>query len=183
MRLIETNIPDVKLIEPKVFGDSRGFFLETFRDNWFRKNVCDVDFVQENHSSSSMGILRGLHYQTKRQQGKLVRVLHGEVFDVSVDMRKDSPTLGKWVGVLLSAKNKRQLWIPQGFAHGFYVISEHAEFAYKCTDYYEPSSEISLKYDDTTLKIDWPFDGVRTPVLSDKDKNGLSFSEAPKLKG
>ena len=157
MQVIQTSIPDVKIIEPKVFGDERGFFLETFRTDWFKKECADVHFVQDNHSKSSQGILRGLHYQMEQTQGKLVRVVSGEVYDVAVDMRKNSPTYGKWVGVTLSAENKRQLWVPAGFAHGFYVTSESAEFVYKCTDYYHPESEVSVKYDDPTLNIGWPF--------------------------
>ena len=156
MQVIKTDIPDVKIIEPRVFGDERGFFLETFRIDWFKRECADVDFVQDNHSKSSQGILRGLHYQMEQTQGKLVRVVSGEVYDVAVDMRKDSPTYGKWVGVVLSAENKRQLWVPAGFAHGFYVTSESAEFVYKCTDYYHPQTEVSVKYDDPTLDIDWP---------------------------
>lgn len=132
MNIIDTEIKDVKILEPKVFGDNRGFFMETWRDSWFKENVCDRSFVQDNHSKSYQGILRGLHYQLQNPQGKLVRVIQGEVYDVAVDIRKDSPTFGKYVGVVLSAENKRQFWIPEGFAHGFYVMSETAEFVYKC---------------------------------------------------
>ena len=139
MRIIDTNIPDIKIIEPKVFGDERGFFLESFRDDWFKKNVADVTFIQDNHSKSSQGILRGMHYQLEQTQGKLVRVTSGELYDVAIDMRKNSPSYGQWIGILLSAENKLQLWIPAGFAHGFYVTSESAEFVYKCTDYYAPA--------------------------------------------
>lgn len=179
MQAISTAIPDVKIIEPKVFGDDRGFFMETFRTDWFKNECTDVDFVQDNHSKSSQGILRGLHYQLKQTQGKLVRVVSGEVYDVAVDMRKDSPTFGRWVGVTLSAENKRQLWVPAGFAHGFYVTSESAEFVYKCTDYYHPESEVSIKYDDPTLAIQWPLvDGI-LPSLSAKDEDGVSFANAP----
>ena len=135
MRVIDTKIPDVKLLEPQVFGDERGFFMETFRDEWFKENVVDRTFVQENHSKSVKGVLRGLHYQTENTQGKLVRVVSGAVFDVAVDLREDSPTSGQWVGEILSAENKRQLWVPEGFAHGFYVLTDEAEFTYKCTDY------------------------------------------------
>ncbi|KYK85645.1 dTDP-4-dehydrorhamnose 3,5-epimerase, partial [Aggregatibacter actinomycetemcomitans serotype d str. SA2200] len=134
MKVIDTKIPDVKLLEPQVFGDERGFFMETFRDEWFRKNVADRTFVQENHSKSIKGVLRGLHYQTENTQGKLVRVVSGAVFDVAVDMRENSPTFGQWVGEVLSAENKHQLWVPEGFAHGFYVLTGEAEFTYKCTD-------------------------------------------------
>ncbi|WP_076011351.1 dTDP-4-dehydrorhamnose 3,5-epimerase [Alteromonas abrolhosensis] len=179
MQAISTDIPDVKIIEPKVFGDERGFFLETFRADWFKKECADVDFVQDNHSKSRQGILRGLHYQMEQTQGKLVRVVSGEVYDVAVDMRKDSPTYGKWVGVILSAENKRQLWVPAGFAHGFYVTSESAEFVYKCTDYYHPESEVSVKYDDPTLNIAWPLVNGEKPSLSGKDEAGLAFVDAP----
>ncbi|WP_334049758.1 dTDP-4-dehydrorhamnose 3,5-epimerase [Alteromonas gracilis] len=179
MQVVETNIPDVKIIEPKVFGDDRGFFLETFRMDWFKKECADVDFVQDNHSKSRQGILRGLHYQMQKTQGKLVRVVSGEVFDVAVDMRKNSPTYGQWVGVILSEENKRQLWVPAGFAHGFYVTSESAEFVYKCTDYYHPESEISVKYNDAELGITWPLVNGEKPLLSSKDEAGLAFVDAP----
>jgi dTDP-4-dehydrorhamnose 3,5-epimerase len=177
MKLVETNIPDVKIIEPSVFGDERGFFMETFRDDWFKQNIANLDFVQDNHSMSKQGILRGLHYQLEHTQGKLLRVTSGEVFDVAVDMRKSSPTFGMWSGLLLSAENKRQLWVPAGFAHGFYVTSESAEFCYRCTDYYHPESEVSIKYNDPILKIDWPL--IAAPLLSVKDEDGLAFSAAP----
>lgn len=179
MQVIATTIPDVKIIQPKVFGDERGFFMETFRTDWFKQNCADVDFVQDNHSKSRQGILRGLHYQLEQTQGKLVRVTAGAVYDVAVDMRKNSPTFGQWVGVELSAENSRQLWVPAGFAHGFYVTSESAEFVYKCTDYYHPQSEISVKYDDPTLAIDWPLVGGEKPSLSAKDEDGLLFVDAP----
>lgn len=177
MKVIETSIPDVKIIEPKVFGDDRGFFLETFRDDWFKENVANVTFVQDNHSKSSQGILRGMHYQLNQTQGKLVRVTSGEVYDVAIDMRKSSPSYGQWFGVLLSAENKRQLWVPEGFAHGFYVTSESAEFVYKCTDYYAPEHEVSVKWNDPTLDIDWPI--TTKPSLSAKDEDGLLFQDAP----
>ena len=179
MNTIETAIPDVKILEPKVFGDDRGFFMETFREEWFRENVADVTFVQDNHSKSSQGILRGLHYQTEQTQGKLVRVTKGEVYDVAVDMRKDSPTFGRHVGVLLSAENKRQLWVPEGFAHGFYVTTESAEFVYKCTDYYAPQFEQSVLWNDPSLDIQWPLVNGQTPLLSEKDKAGLFLVNAP----
>ena len=182
MKIIETNISDVKIIEPKVFGDDRGFFLETFRDDWFKENVADVTFVQDNHSKSSQGILRGMHYQLKQTQGKLVRVVVGEVYDAAIDMRKNSPSFGQWFGTLLSATNKRQLWVPAGFAHGFYVTSESAEFVYKCTDYYAPEHEISVKWDDARLNINWPILANTKPSLSTKDELGLSFNEAPTFK-
>lgn len=181
MQAIDTQIPDVKIVQPKIFGDERGFFMETFREDWFQKNVADVSFVQDNHSKSNRGILRGLHYQLKQTQGKLVRVTHGEVFDVAVDMREDSSTFGQWVGEFLSASNGKQLWVPAGFAHGFYVTAESAEFVYKCTDYYHPESEVTVKYDDPLLAINWPFVNNQTPQISAKDQDGQSFNEAPRL--
>ncbi|WP_282167899.1 dTDP-4-dehydrorhamnose 3,5-epimerase [Shewanella japonica] len=181
MKFIDTAIKDVKIIEPTVFGDERGFFMETFRTSLFNEHCGEREFVQENHSKSSHGILRGLHYQTENTQGKLVRVTSGEVFDVAVDMRKDSETFGQWVGVLLSAENKRQLWVPEGFAHGFYVTTAQAEFVYKCTDVYNPNAEVSLKWDDPKVNIKWPLvDGV-LPLLSAKDEVGLTFDDAPKF--
>ena len=176
MKIIETNIPDVKLLEPQVFGDERGFFMETFRDEWFKQNVADRTFVQENHSKSIKGVLRGLHYQTENTQGKLVRVVQGAVFDVAVDLRKNSPTFGQWVGEILSAENKRQLWVPEGFAHGFYVLTETAEFTYKCTDYYNPKAEHSLIWNDPMVGIEWPLDGE--PSLSAKDLAGKRLQDA-----
>lgn len=181
MKFIATNIPDVKIIEPQVFGDERGFFMETFRSTLFNEHCGQHEFVQENHSKSTHGILRGLHYQTENTQGKLVRITRGEVFDVAVDMRENSPTFGQWAGVLLSAENKRQLWVPAGFAHGFYVISEEAEFVYKCTDVYNPNAEVSLKWDDASLNISWPLVEGKLPQLSGKDENGLTFVNAPKF--
>lgn len=181
MKVIETNIPDVKIIEPAVFGDDRGFFMETWQQKKFEELVAGkpCTFVQDNHSKSKKGILRGLHYQTENTQGKLVRVISGEVFDVAVDIRKDSPTFGQWVGVYLSADNKRQLWVPEGFAHGFYVTSDEAEFVYKCTDYYNPKFEQSIIWNDPSLAIEWPVsDSV---ILSDKDENGMLLIEAVKL--
>ncbi len=180
MRVIDTKIPDVKLLEPQVFGDERGFFMETFRDEWFKENVVDRTFVQENHSKSVKGVLRGLHYQTENTQGKLVRVVSGAVFDVAVDLREDSPTFGQWVGEILSAENKRQLWVPEGFAHGFYVLTDEAEFTYKCTDYYNPKAEHSLIWNDETVGIEWPLEGE--PSLSVKDLSGKVLSEAIKFK-
>ena len=179
MQVIETAIPDVKIIEPKVFGDERGFFMETYRHAWFKQHCADVEFVQDNHSKSAKGILRGLHYQLQQTQGKLVRVSAGSVFDVAVDMRKNSPSFGTWVGVELSAQNSRQLWVPAGFAHGFYVTSDVAEFIYKCTDYYHPESEVSIAYNDPSLNIKWPIPVSDTPILSTKDKLGVSFNQAP----
>ena len=169
MEYIRTAIPEVILIKPKVFGDNRGFFMETFRQNEFEKLVGKTKFVQDNHSGSGQGILRGLHYQLRATQGKLVRVIAGEVFDVAVDIRKGSPTFGKWVGEILSAENKLQLWVPEGFAHGYYVISEWAEFVYKTTDYYAPEWERSLRWDDPTIRIEWPLINGNPPMLSTKD--------------
>jgi dTDP-4-dehydrorhamnose 3,5-epimerase len=182
MEVVQTRIPDVKIIQPKIFGDERGFFMETFRDDWFKENIENVNFVQDNHSKSSQGILRGLHYQLQQTQGKLVRVTQGEVYDVAVDMREGSPTFGQWVGELLSASNGKQLWVPAGFAHGFYVTSESAEFVYKCTDYYHPESEVSVKFDDPSLMIPWPLINNQAPQLSAKDLAGTSFANAPKFK-
>ena len=178
MKVIDTDIPDIKIIEPDVFGDQRGFFMETWQQKKFEELVTGKPtvFVQDNHSKSSKGILRGLHYQTENTQGKLVRVISGEVFDVAVDIRKDSPTLGKWVGVYLSAENRRQLWIPEGFAHGFYVTSDEAEFVYKCTDYYNSQAEQSIFWNDCDLNILWPIDAE--PRLSSKDLLGEKFSKA-----
>jgi dTDP-4-dehydrorhamnose 3,5-epimerase len=175
MKVIDTKIPDVKIIEPAVFGDERGFFMETWNQQKFEALVTGKPtiFVQDNHSKSKQGILRGLHYQTENTQGKLVRVVSGEVYDVAVDIRKESPTFGQWVGVYLSAENKRQLWVPEGFAHGFYVTSDEAEFVYKCTNYYDPESEVSILWDDEKLNIDWQLN--EKPLLSDKDKNGIKF--------
>lgn len=181
MKVINTAVSDVKIIDPKVFGDERGFFMETFRDDWFREHCANVTFVQDNHSRSKQGILRGLHYQLESTQGKLVRVTQGKVYDVAVDVRKGSSTNGQWVGVELSAENKRQLWVPAGFAHGFYVMSEFADFSYKCTEYYHPESEISIRHDDASLNIKWPFvEGVETS-LSAKDIDGMTFNKAPSL--
>ncbi|MGL4476281.1 MAG: dTDP-4-dehydrorhamnose 3,5-epimerase [Shewanella sp.] len=176
MKIINTKIPDLKIIEPTVFGDERGFFIETWNQRLFDEKVTGkkTNFVQDNHSKSKKGILRGLHYQTENTQGKLVRVVSGEVFDVAVDIRMNSLTFGQWVGVYLSETNKRQLWIPEGFAHGFYVTSDTAEFVYKCTDYYNPNTEHSISWNDKTLAIEWPLSVV--PLLSEKDKNSSPFS-------
>ncbi len=179
MNYIETEIAGVKIIEPKVFGDERGFFMETFRVDEFNKYCAERQFVQDNHSKSAQGILRGLHYQLTQSQGKLVRVVSGEVYDVAVDMRKTSSTFGQHVGVVLSAENKRQLWVPEGFAHGFYVMSELAEFVYKCTDYYAPEHEVSVLWNDPALQIDWPLVNGETPSLSAKDQQGKLFADAP----
>jgi len=177
MKATRLAIPDVLLIEPKVFGDDRGFFFESFNAARFAEAVGRrVDFVQDNHSRSARGVLRGLHYQIRQPQGKLVRVAAGEVFDVAVDIRKGSPTFGRWVGALLSADNKRQMWIPEGFAHGFVVISESAEFLYKTTDYWAPEHERCIAWNDPALGIEWPLDGA--PVLSEKDRRGALLADA-----
>lgn len=168
MKNTRLKIPDVILFEPNVFGDERGFFFESFNHGRFEEAVgYDVQFVQDNHSKSSQGVLRGLHYQIQQAQGKLVRVVAGEVFDVAVDIRRSSPTFGQWVGAHLSAENKYQLWVPKGFAHGFVVLSESAEFLYKTTDYYAPNHERSIRWNDPDLKINWPTD--LEPQLSAKD--------------
>ncbi|MEB7713077.1 dTDP-4-dehydrorhamnose 3,5-epimerase [Kluyvera cryocrescens] len=175
MKIIKTNIPDVFIIEPKVFGDDRGFFYESFNQIEFEKIVGHgVTFVQDNHSKSTKGVLRGLHFQkAPHAQGKLVRCVVGEVYDVAVDIRKESTTFGKWVGVNLSAENKRQLWIPEGFAHGFLVMSDKAEFVYKTTNYYYPESDCGIIWDDHTVGIKWP--NVGPLILSEKDRNQASF--------
>lgn len=177
MKISKTAIPDVLLFEPTVYGDDRGYFMETFRESWMEEHGIPR-FVQDNQSRSVQGTLRGLHYQLKQPQGKLVRVVSGEVFDAAVDMRKDSPTFGQWVGEILSAENKRQLWVPPGFAHGFYVVSESAELSYKCTDYYCPEHEQSLLWNDPEVGIAWPLLSD-TPLLSDKDATGLALADAP----
>jgi dTDP-4-dehydrorhamnose 3,5-epimerase len=177
MQIIPTTIPDVLIIEPKVFGDERGFFFESFNQHKFAQLTgVKSDFVQDNHSRSRQGVLRGLHYQIQQPQGKLVRVVVGTVFDVAVDIRKSSATLGQWVGCLLSDDNKRQLWVPAGFAHGFLVVSEYAEVLYKTTDYYAPDYERSILWNDSELKIDWPLEGE--PIISGKDAQGKTFAEA-----
>ncbi len=177
MKLTPTKIPDVLIIEPKVFGDERGFFFESFNKKAFAE-VTDItaEFVQDNHSKSAQGVLRGLHYQIKQPQGKLVRVCSGEVFDVAVDIRKSSNTFGQWVGLILSAENKRQIWIPPGFAHGFVVLSDSAEFLYKTTDYYAPEYERCIRWNDNELAIDWQY--ADEPLVSKKDTKGTSLKEA-----
>ncbi|AEY02713.1 dTDP-4-dehydrorhamnose 3,5-epimerase [Oceanimonas sp. GK1] len=176
MNIIHTTIPDLYVIEPTVFGDERGFFFESFNQRRFEQAIKrQVSFVQDNHSRSAQGVLRGLHYQVAQQQGKLVRCTLGEVFDVAVDLRPDSNTFGQWEGMLLSAENKRQVWIPEGFAHGFVVLSEVAEFLYKTTDYYAPEHERAIRWDDPTLAIDWPL--PCSPVLSAKDKQAPLFAD------
>lgn len=177
MKATRLAIPEVVLIEPKVFGDARGFFFESFNQKAFNEATgTNHQFVQDNHSRSAKGVLRGLHYQIQQPQGKLVRVVQGEVFDVAVDLRKRSKTFGQWVGEILSAENKRQLWIPEGFAHGFVVLSDTAEFLYKTTDYYAPAHERCILWNDETLAIHWPA-GIQ-PILSAKDAQGKPFIEA-----
>jgi dTDP-4-dehydrorhamnose 3,5-epimerase len=178
MKVTPCAIADVLLIEPKVFGDARGFFYESFNQRDFAKATgLDLQFVQDNHSKSAQGVLRGLHYQVQNPQGKLVRVVAGEVFDVAVDIRRDSPTFGHWVGEVLSSGNKRQLWVPPGLAHGFMVLSEHAEFLYKTTDYYAPEHERCIAWNDPTLDIQWPVMAT-APKLSAKDAAGAAFLDA-----
>ena len=175
--VIPTDLPEVLLLEPRVFGDDRGFFYESFnRRDFAAVTGCDVDFVQDNHSRSAAGVLRGLHYQIRQPQGKLVRVAQGRVFDVAVDLRRSSPNFGRHVGVELSAENRRQLWIPPGFAHGFLVLSEHAEFLYKTTDYWYPEHERSLRWDDPALAIAWPSE--QAPTLSEKDRTAPDIAQA-----
>ena len=177
MKLIPTKIPEVLIIEPRVFGDERGFFFESFNKKVFEEEAgITGDFVQDNHSKSAKGVLRGLHYQIKQPQGKLVRVVSGEVLDVAVDIRKSSDTFSEWVSVALTAENKRQLWIPPGFAHGFIVLSDMAEFLYKTTNYYAPEHERCIKWNDAVLSIDWQY--RETPLVSTKDAEGLLFEEA-----
>ena len=180
MKYIPLAIPDVVLIKPEVFGDERGFFMETFRQSEFEQHCGYYQFVQDNHSKSGHGILRGLHYQLRQPQGKLVRVTRGEVFDVAVDLRQSSPTFGHWVGEYLSEENKHQLWVPPGFAHGFLVTSAEAEFFYKCTDYYAPGDEYGLIWNDPALAINWP-DVVCAPRLSNKDQQAATFAVCEKF--
>jgi dTDP-4-dehydrorhamnose 3,5-epimerase len=177
MIVAPTAIPDVKLVEPKVFGDARGFFFESWNRRALAAAGIDVEFVQDNHSRSRRGVLRGLHYQVERPQGKLVRVVAGEVFDVAVDLRRSSPTFGRWVGVTLSADNRRMFWVPPGFAHGFVVLSESADFLYKTTEYWFPEHERTLLWNDPEVGIVWPFDGA--PTLAPKDAAGTPLAAAP----
>ncbi len=177
MKISPTQIPDVLLIQPRVFGDARGFFFESYNAKRFRASTgLSVEFVQDNHSRSRKGVLRGLHYQIRQPQGKLVRVVAGEVFDVAVDLRRSSATFGRWVGERLSADNKLQLWVPPGFGHAFYVLSETAEFLYKTTDYYAPEHERCIRWDDPDLGIRWPLD--EAPLVSEKDRRGEFFKNA-----
>jgi len=177
MKIVNTALPDVLIIEPRVFGDDRGFFFESFNLRAFQeKTGLSPTFVQDNHSRSAKNVLRGLHYQIRQPQGKLVRVIAGEVFDVAVDIRKSSPTFGKWAGIMITAENKRQMWIPPGFAHGFLVLSDSAEFLYKATDYYAPEHERSILWNDPDIGIEWPLTGE--PILAAKDRAGVRLREA-----
>ena len=177
MQIIPTKIPSILILEPHVFGDQRGFFFESYNERVFREAVGrEVNFVQDNHSRSARGVLRGLHYQVRQPQGKLVRCTLGEIFDVAVDIRRSSPSFGQWASARLSAENKRQLWIPEGFAHGFVVLSENAEVLYKSSDFYAPEHERSILWNDPDLKIDWPYDGE--PLLSAKDAAAPLFRDA-----
>ncbi|CAM3456495.1 dTDP-4-dehydrorhamnose 3,5-epimerase [Rouxiella silvae] len=178
MEIIDTPLVGVKIIQPKIFGDSRGFFLETFEKKRYQEMLnIDLEFVQDNHSRSSKGVLRGMHFQTANPQGKLVRVVRGEVYDVAVDIRPDSPSFGKWHGVLLSEENKTQFWVPPGLAHGFVVLSDVADFEYKCTNYYAPQLEACLIWNDPEVGIEWP---IENPLLSEKDKCGKPLRELVK---
>jgi dTDP-4-dehydrorhamnose 3,5-epimerase len=174
----QLSIPGVALVEPTVFGDQRGFFMETWERRKFGANGIDLDFVQDNQSLSVRGTLRGIHYQIKHPQGKLVRAVQGEIFDVAVDLRRQSPTLGQWLGERLSAENKRMLWIPPGFGHGFLVLSDLAVVQYKCTDYYAAEFERSIRWDDSTLAIEWPLERTEAPLLSARDSRGVSWAQA-----
>jgi dTDP-4-dehydrorhamnose 3,5-epimerase len=178
MRFIPMSVPDVILMEPKVFADQRGFFSVMRHQQEFEKAGIQFNFVQDNFSRSGQGVLRGLHYQVKQPQGKLVRVIAGEVFDVAVDLRRSSPTFGKWVSAILTAENQRQLWVPPGFAHGFYVLSEHADFIYCCTDFYAPENERTILWDDPALAINWPLIKQQQPNLSSKDAVGELLKDA-----
>lgn len=179
LKFTETSIKDVYIIEPTVFGDERGYFMETYHKNEFKEAGLDLDFVQDNQSKSTKGVIRGLHFQYKNPQGKLVRVIKGEVFDVAVDLRKNSETYGKWVGVTLSESNKKQFYVPEGFAHGFLVLSDEAEFTYKCTDFYDPEDEGGILWNDPEIGIDWPVEGIDKIVLSEKDRKWKTLKETP----
>ena len=178
MKFTPTRIPEVVVIEPVVHEDERGFFMETWRDSSYKEAGINATFVQDNHSRSSYGGLRGLHYQVNKPQGKLVHIIQGEVFDVAVDLRKSAPTFGQWASEILSAANRKLIWIPPGFAHGFLVLSEFAEFIYRCTDYYAPEHERTLRWDDPDIAIDWPLAQDQKPLLSDKDLRGVSLADA-----
>lgn len=177
MKFTPLSIPEILLITPKVFRDERGFFFESWQQQVFSDAGIRADFVQDNHSRSIKNVLRGLHYQIRQPQGKLIRVIVGEVFDVAVDLRRSSPTFGKWAGAVLSAENFQMLWIPPGFAHGFLVLSDIAEFVYKATDFYAPQYERTIRWNDPQIQIDWPLQG-QTPILSTKDANGAAFQNA-----
>jgi len=181
MKILEATLPGVLIIEPKVYGDDRGFFMETWNARTFRENELDWTFVQDNHSRSGKHILRGLHYQVRQPQGKLVRVSAGRIFDVAVDLRRSSPHFGKWAGADLSAENKRLIWVPPGFAHGFLVLEDNTDVLYKCTDYYAPADEHTILWNDPDLAIEWPLPPGTDPVLSKKDMAGVPFSEAEAL--
>lgn len=174
---IETKIKDLYIIEPKVFGDNRGYFMESYNKKAFEEARLTMEFVQDNESRSKRGVLRGMHFQTKHTQGKLVRVTEGEVYDVAVDLRKGSPTFGMWEGVLLTSENKRQFYVPEGFAHGFLVLSDVATFNYKCTDFYAPEYDSGLLWNDPDVAIEWPLDGIEEILLSEKDKNQKTLKE------
>ncbi len=178
MEITKTAIPDILIITPKVFGDERGFFMETYQAQQYAKIGLPTSFLQDNHSGSSQGILRGLHYQIQQPQGKLVRVVAGEIFDVAVDIRRNSPTFGHWVGETLSVENRRMIWIPEGFAHGFYVLSEWAEIIYKATNYYAPEWERSIIWNDPDIGINWPIINETTPMLSIKDQTGKLLKDS-----
>lgn len=178
MKLVDTDLPEVKIVEPAVFGDDRGFFMESWNAAAFARAGLDLNFVQDNHSRSARGVLRGLHYQRRQPQGKLVRVVRGAVFDVAVDIRRASPNFGKWVGVTLSEANKRMLWVPPGFAHGFLSLEDGTEFLYKCTDFYAPYDEHSIIWSDPDIAIDWPLQGIDIPVLSTKDSKAVRLADA-----
>ena len=181
MKVISTALPGVLILEPQVFGDARGFFTESYNRRRFAAATgLNIDFVQDNHSRSARGVLRGLHYQLRQPQGKLVRVVQGAVFDVALDIRRDSPTFGRWAGVELTADNRRQLWVPAGLAHGFVVLSDSADFLYKTSDYYAPEHERSIRWDDPAIGIQWPLaaHGIDTPILSAKDREGLPLAQA-----
>lgn len=178
MNITETDLPGVLIVEPRVFGDARGFFMESWSATTFAGAGLDLAFVQDNHSRSQKGVLRGLHFQNPGPQGKLVRVTRGAVFDVAVDLRASSPNFGQWVGVELSAENKRMLWVPEGFGHGFLTLEDNTDFLYKCTAPYAPQSEFTLAWNDPTVGIDWPVQGP-DPIISDKDARGLSLADVP----
>jgi dTDP-4-dehydrorhamnose 3,5-epimerase len=177
MKLVPTDLPGVLIIEPRVFGDERGFFIETWNQAKFAEAGLDVRFVQDNHSRSAKGVLRGIHYQLTQPQGKLVRVVSGSVYDVAVDMRRSSPDFGRWTGVELSAENKRMLWVPPGFGHGFLTLADDTDFLYKCTAHYAPEDEQCVAWDDPEIAIEWPLWGIE-PILSAKDRQGLPLNEA-----